>query len=301
VPVYRTKLWYYKDKGKPFGYSVFSYYQSEVINKAYIANMASVEFSLSRERDKTSCFLNFEKNIIQVDDYYYWGKILKSGKDDNITLKIIDEDVYSKLSNQPIKAPPYWPREGAPIGTIIRDDENGNWKVVEDYFYLTKPASSQIKSIERVDERKEFLETAITDLPDGKDRLENQSLYRLLWYQSSENPNQIRKEGFKPGNKDFWGKNVYYFTNSARSASRMCYKDKSKPVKSMILARVFVGLSYQLDNNMNVAELPIYMKEKEKTYMFNSIFQIRDGKWYYAIFDKRNAEAVYIVKFQDKE
>jgi len=67
-----------------------------------------------------------------------------------------------------------------------------------------------------------------------------------------------------------------------------------------------------------VDQLPIYSKENiremdnnnqvvgsEKTYAFNSLFGLRDEKvyekWYYGIFNKANAEAVYIVTYEDKK
>jgi len=166
------------------------------------------------------------------------------------------------------------------------------------------PKTSIIKSIKRLDSKKDLLGDRVLSLPPGRERLDNESLYHLLWYPTTERPNTICVEGFKPGNKDFWGDKPIYFTNSAKAAYTS-HRSK-KEVKKLILARVFIGLSYQLNVSVAVDQLPVFSRE-DKPYYFNSIFGWRDtnrdtrdhGKWYYGIFTKSNAEAIYIVSFED--
>jgi len=109
--------------------------------------------------------------------------------------------------------------------------DNENWEAVKDYFYLTMPKSAIIQSIKRIDDTKDLLEDHVTKLPAGRERLDNQFLHRLLWYPTSERPKTIRQEGFKPGNRDFWGKHPIYFTNSALSASRIATRS-GRPSRS---------------------------------------------------------------------
>lgn len=214
-------------------------------------------------------------------------------------INVIDEETYNTVSNRPIKAPPYWPREGDPTGKILPDDENFNWTTVEEYFYLKMNRSmASILSIERVDFKKESLEHLTQSLPSGRERLNNTNLFRLLWYPSTENPQTIIQEGFKAGNKNLWGKQGIYFTNSSRAASRTCYEDTNE-IKHMILARVYIGLSYQITDSYHVNILPTYY-QNSKTYSFDCIFGRKNDKWYYTIFDKENAEPIYIVSFGKK-